>query len=307
MITEIKRDLRENIKGKIAYNEPMKRHTSFCIGGPADIWVEPADSADLKNCLRFGKERNIPVFIIGGGTNLLVNDNGFEGIVISTQFLSSGRIYYSGQKICVTSSVNLAGFLNFCIDRELSGMEFLAGVPGSLGGAVAANAGTRHYEKHDRRKNIRDFVKEVKVMDYNGETSILDKKKLAIAYEPQGIGNFVILEVKFLLTKTTRKSILDEYRNFLKKKSATQELSAPSAGCVFKNPAGFKESAGELIEKCGLKGRRAGGAVISEKHANFIVNTGNARAKDVMSLMETIRSEVRHKFGVELLLEIKVV
>ena len=307
MITEIKQDLREVIKGKIAYAEPMSRHTSFHVGGPADIWVEPMDVADLKNCLQISQEKNIPVFILGGGRNLLVGDSGIRGIVINMQTLPLKYIYHGDREISVTSSATLGKFLKFCIDKGLCGLEFLAGIPGSLGGAVMTNAGARHYKRQSIRKSIGDFIEEVKVIDYNGNINTLNKRKLTISYKSLGLESFIILEAKFLLTKTTRKSILNEYQNFLKRKFATQELNVPSAGCMFKNPAGFKESAGELIEKCGLKGKRIGSAAVSKKHANFIVNKGDALAKDVTSLVEIIKGEVKNRFNAELSLEIKIV
>jgi UDP-N-acetylmuramate dehydrogenase len=184
-------------------------------------------------------------------------------------------------------------------------------VPGTVGGAVAMNAGARHYAEKDRWQSIGDRVEEIKALDHDGHLHIFSKKQLTFGYKTSslkgGLKGFIITEVRLCLVKNDKESILGEYNRFLKNKKATQDLGLPSAGCVFKNPAVGGKSAGELIDKCGLKGRRAGGAVVSRKHANFIVNAGGATSKDILSLIDIIKNEVWHKFAVELELEIEVV
>ena len=234
MITESLIDIRDLIKGRVLYNEPMKGHTSFKTGGPAEIWIEPVDIEDLRSALGLAKDRNAPVLVVGGGTNLLIPDEGIRGMVISITSPNLKKVYWGDFKVAASSSVRLADLLSFLKDHSLSGLEFLAGVPGTVGGAVAC-------------------------------------------------------------------------RNYIKKKRATQDLSLPSAGCIFKNPGASGVSAGELIDRCGLKGRRVGGALISLKHANFIVNTGSATSADIMELIGIARNDVKKRFGIELELEIQIV
>lgn len=308
MITETLLDnIKGCIKGKVLYNEPMKRHTSFRVGGPAEVWVEPDNLDDLRTCIMTAKERNMPVFIIGGGTNLLVRDEGVKGMVISMTSPNMRKIYYGDVRVDVTSAATLGQFIRSSANNSLGGLEFLAGVPGTVGGAVAMNAGARHYGKKGVWASIGDFVEELKLMDYDGNTDILTKKELNFGYKSSGLKDLIITEVKFLLVKEDKEDILNEYKNFLKKKKATQDLSLPSAGCVFKNPAESGQSAGELIDKCGLKGRRIGGALVSRKHANFIVNTGGATSEDIINLIDVVKKEVKDKFGIELALEIEIV
>jgi len=307
MIVDVKQSIIENIKGKVLYNEPMRNHTSFCIGGPADIWVEPVDVDDLKRCIQISKEKNVPLFIMGAGTNLLVRDEGLRGIVVNMLSSSLRNIYLGDRKISVTSSVTLREFINFCSKAGLSGLEFLAGMPGTVGGAVMTNAGARHYEKMGKWYSVGDFIEELRVMRYDGEIDVLDKKELNFGYKSLDLKDCVILEAKFRLNKTSPRDVRNESQRFLKRKKETQELSAPSAGCIFKNPPAPEKAAGKLIDECNLKGTRVGGALISRKHANFIINTGNASSKDVMALIEIIKEKVKVKFGIELSLEIKIV
>lgn len=307
MISEVKQDVNKKIKGRVIYNEPMRRHTSFRIGGPADIWVEPEDVDDLKNCILFSRHGKIPLFIMGNGTNLLVRDEGIRGIVVNMPAASLKNIYCGKRSISATSSVTLKELLDFCCNKSLGGLEFLTGIPGSVGGAVLTNAGARHHERLGEWCSIGDFVEELKIMDHDGEISILNKKELAFGYRSLDLRDSVILEVKFLLNEAPRKDILNECQKFLRRKRETQELGVPSAGCIFKNPARTDKSAGELIDKCGLKGARMGGAEISKKHANFIVNTGNASSNDVITLIDLAKDKVKDRFGVELSLEIKIV
>lgn len=307
MITEPLIDIKDVVKGKVLYNEPMKRHTSFGTGGPCDIWIEPEDIDSLKRGLEMAKAKNMPVFVIGGGTNLLVPDEGIRGVVISMTSPDLKKTYWGDLKVDVSSSVRLAEFLRLLAIHNLSGLEFLAGVPGTVGGAVFMNAGGRHYEKKEVWRSIGDFVEEVKGYDYDGNKQIFEKRDICFGYRSSGLKGIVITEIKFLLGKDDKENIQRECSNYLKKKRETQDLSLPSAGCVFKNPAAAGVSAGELIDRCGLKGRRAGGARISLKHANFIVNTGTATSSDIMALINIAKEEVKKKFSVELEPEIQIV
>jgi UDP-N-acetylmuramate dehydrogenase len=307
MIVNIERDIKKRIKGRVAYNEPVKNHTSFRIGGPADIWIEPKDVEDIKNCIQLSRNKDTPLFIIGRGTNLLVRDEGIRGMVIDMSTPLLKKIYADNREVNAASSVTIAELLNFCRDNELAGLEFLAGIPGTVGGAVTTNAGARHYNEKDNWCNIGDYIKEIKTIDYNGKINILDKSDLIFEYKSSNLKDCVLLEVKFLLTKAARENIINERGKFLRKKKETQELSLPSAGCIFKNPSDSRRSAGELIDECGLKGAKSGGAEISRKHANFIINAGNASSGDVISLMDVAKKKVKGKFGIEFSPEIKIV
>lgn len=307
MITQIKQNIVEKIRGKVVYNEPMRKHTSFRIGGPADIWVEPQDSSDLKNCIQISRDNNIPLFVIGGGTNLLVDDEGVRGIVVNMSSPSLKKIFWGNRKVDVTSSATLREFLNFCSSKGLGGLEFLAGIPGTVGGAAMTNACARDYEETEKWYNIGDFIEAIKILNYEGETQLLTKREFKFGYKSLDLKDCIILEVKFLLNKIKKEDVASNCQRFLKRKKETQELSLPSAGCIFKNPSGIDKSAGQLIDECGLKGKRIGRAAISRKHANFIVNAGGASSGDVIALIDMTRKLVSDKFGIDLPLEIKIV
>jgi len=307
MITESLLDIKRYIKGKVLYGEPMAKHTSFRVGGPAEVWAEPDDIDDLETCISLAKDKNMPIFVVGGGTNLLVRDEGIKGVVISMTSPKMKKMYYGDVKAAAAPAVRLGDFIRSCADNDLGGLEFLAGVPGTVGGAVAMNAGARHYGKKDIWQSIGDFVCEIKAIDYDGNARIFTRKDFNFGYKTSGLKGFIATEIIFLLTKNDKANILSEYNKYLKTKKATQDLSLPSAGCVFKNPAIGGKSAGELIDKCGLKGRRVGGAVVSRKHANFIVNAGGAASSDILNLIDIVKKEVRNQFSVELELEIEIV
>ncbi|MBL7070691.1 MAG: UDP-N-acetylmuramate dehydrogenase [Candidatus Omnitrophica bacterium] len=307
MTNDIKKIIRSNVRGKVRYGEPMYRHTSFRIGGPAEIWFEPQDIDDLKKCALTARKNNIPVIPLGNGTNILVRDEGIKGVVINMSSPSLNYIFWSGQKVCVSSSVSLNEFLRFCGDRGLGGLEFLSGIPGSVGGATMTNAASRHYENTVEWHNIGDFVEEIRVMERDGGIKLLNKLEFSFSNKSVSLKDSMILEVKFNLIKKGESDIRRECDNYLLKKKQTQELRIASAGCIFKNPVDLDRSAGALIDECGLKGKSSGGALISPKHANFIVNRGRASASDVMSLIYLAKKSVRNKSGVELSTEIKIV
>lgn len=307
MITGIEKDIKENIKGKVLHDEPMAKHTSFCIGGPADIWVEPADIDDLKNCIRLSRERNIPLFIIGSGTNLLVKDEGIRGIVVNMFTHSLKKIDCDERGVSATSSISLKELLSFCLMKGFGGLEFLSGIPGTVGGAVVTNAGARHYHAREKWHSIGDFIEGIKIMDHSGEIVTLDKKDLNFGYRESNLSGTMLLEVRFALSRASQEDILNGYRKFLEIKKKTQELGIPSSGCIFKNPPDCEKTAAQLIDECGLKDARIGGAAVSRKHANYIINTGRAHSKSVIALIDMISLKIKEKFGIELSLEINIV
>jgi UDP-N-acetylmuramate dehydrogenase len=287
-------------KSRIRFNEPLYKRTTFKIGGFARFWAEPKDIDDLRSLLDFSKKKSLPLFVIGKGSNLLVKDGGFRGIVICLNSPYFKRIKFQDNAIFACSGVALNNLINFTKAKTLSGCEFLWGIPGTVGGALVMNAGTKY-------KNIGDLVEEVTVMDYNGKVKTLNKKQkqVTFGYRTSNLSKYIILGAKLKLKKGERQDILKNIKNFMEYRRLTQELSRPSAGCIFKNPT--TRSAGKLIELCGLKGTRVGDACVSGKHANFIVNLGSAQAKDVLKLIDLVQMKVKEKFEISLEPEIEIV
>ena len=275
---------------------PLARHTTFRVGGPADFLFAPRDLWELKKTLAFLTEEGLPYFFLGGGSNLLVRDGGFRGAAVSLKNLS--RIEVEDELVRAEAGVNLPYLLGFCAEKGLSGLEFLAGVPATVGGAVAMNAGAFGQE-------IKDLVREVSLY-HEGKFFALERERLSFAYRrlelPEGA---LVVAATFSLKKTTPSLVRQKMAEYLSLRRRKQPLSFPSAGCVFKNPGELP--AGFLIEAVGLKGFRLGGAEISRKHANFILNRGQASASDILALMELAKERVFREYGLELEEEIKIV
>lgn len=276
---------------------PLAKYTTFRIGGPADIFAQPRDVKELKCLLKEFRKRRISIFLMGLGSNLLVSDKGVRGAVIRLCKAPFKKITIRGKIMECGSGALLSQVIFRARNADLSGHEFLSGIPGTLGGALAMNAGAWG-------KSIKDLVESVTIMDYNGKIKVLKKNRLKFSYRRSNLAKYIILSARLKLNKSKKEIIARELAYFLKKRRFLQELSLASAGCIFKNPK--KQSAGKLIDSCGLKGKKAGRALISEKHANFIVNTGNAKAKEVLSLISLIKKEIKKKYGIELKPEIKI-
>jgi len=289
----------KNLKGKVRLREPLKNHTTFKIGGPAKFFVEPKDPDDLKSLLILAKKYKFPLFVMGGGSNLLINDAGINGVVIKLNAPYFNKISYKGNYLSAGAGVWLNKVVSSAGKRGLSGAEFLAGIPGTIGGALAMNAGIAK-----DNCSIQKLVEKVTVMDYNGNIKVLNKKDLKFGYRESGLSKYIILSALLRLNRKSKKQIGDAIKAYLEYRRLTQDLSKPSAGCVFRNPQG--NSAGRLIDLCGLKGKKIGGAGVSRKHANFIVNLGNGSASDVLKLAVFIRKKVKNKFNINLTPEIKI-
>ncbi|MFA5362205.1 MAG: UDP-N-acetylmuramate dehydrogenase [Candidatus Omnitrophota bacterium] len=287
------------LKGTVKRHEPLSRHTTFKIGGAADFFIEPRDISDLGLLLALAGKYKKKFFVAGAGSNLLVSDKGFRGIVIGLRAPSFKKIDFEGTRVYAGAGAALSGLANACAVRGLSGLEFCAGIPGSVGGALIMNAGAWG-------KNIEDCIENIKVMDYNGNIKLFKKKDMVFAYRYAGLPGIIVLECVFKLKLRDKKCIREKIRESRARRGSSQDLSFPSAGCIFKNPSAA-QPAGMLIDRCGLKGARKGGAAVSEKHANFIVNRSNATSRDVAGLMRMIQYRVRRKFGVELEPEIKII
>ncbi len=294
------------LKGRVRINEPLKRHTTFKIGGRASFFIEPADIEDLKVLLILLKRCKIPFLLIGSGSNLLVADKGLKAAVVALTSPYFKKARFRGNSLEVSSGVKLNQIVRLAEGQGLSGLEFLSGIPGTVGGALAMNAGVS--EKVTSHKSgitsIGGIVENVTVMDYNGRIKVLDRKDIEFGYRESSLAKYIILAVRLKLVKKNKKEIRDNIKRYLDYRKGTQGANWLSAGCVFKNPQ--EESAGRLIDLCGLKGRRFGGAVVSLQHANFILNSGNAKSGDILKLMDLIKAKVKNKFGITLKPEIKI-
>ena len=288
-------------KEKIKQNEPMKEHTSLKIGGPAEFFVQVNSVEELKELLQFCKNNKIQLTIVGNGSNLLVLDNGIKGIVIKTELkqIQIKNINEEKVEVIVDDGVKLGLLAQKLLKEEIAGFEELSGIPGTIGGAIAMNAGAHG-------KEIKDIVTEVTTIDYDGNIHIFTNEQSQFTYRHSKFldEKYIILQVKLLLEKGKEeeiKSKMDEYAQYRKEK---QPIEFPSAGSTFKRGTDFITA--KLIDDAGLKGYSIGGAKISDKHAGFVINTGNATAQDVLDLVKYVTDKVYEKFGKKIELEIKV-
>jgi len=286
------------IKGRILFDVPMRQLTSIKVGGPADCLLFPEDVRALGKILGLAKRKRIPMIILGKGTNLVVRDKGFRGwVVCLTQGLK--KIQQEGDVVEADAGVPLQRLVQFTIQRGLTGLEPFFGIPGTVGGGLAMNAGAWGVE-------LKDFLLSMTLMKENGEAVERPRQKLKFFYRSLALPvSWVILKGRFQLRKGNREEMLDQVRSYSEMRKKTQPLDAPSAGSIFKNP---KEGpAGRWIEEAGLKGFRMGQAMISERHANFIVNLGKATAEDVICLMEMVERKIYEAQGISLEREVRVV
>lgn len=293
----------ENIISKdlIKTNEPMKNHTSFKIGGPAEIYIKITSIEELQKILEFAKRENIKITILGNGSNVLVSDKGIKGIVIKTN-LKDINIENKDSKnveVTVSDAVPIGFLAQKFLKEEITGFEELSGIPGTIGGAILMNAGAHG-------KEIKDIVTEVTAMDYNGRIFNFTNEEAEFTYRHSKFSNgeYIILQAKMLLQKGSKEEIkakMDEYAQYRKEK---QPIEYPSAGSTFKRGTDFITA--KLIDEAGLKGYSIGGAKVSEKHAGFIINTGDATAKDVLDLARYVTDKVYEKFGKKIEFEIKI-
>lgn len=289
----------QRFKGKVLFNVPMSEYTSIKIGGPADVMAFPQDEGDLKDILAFAEAKAFPFYILGGGTNLLVRDGGVRSIVINMSEGFKDIVWKDETNASVGSGVRLAELLFQCRERGLTGFEFASGIPGTIGGAVMMNAGAYGGE-------MKDVVEGVEVIGKKGVKNFIPKKDLAFDYRkaevPKGA---VVTRAHMRFTKSTPDAVKEKIRDLKERRKSTAHITFPNAGSIFRNPE--NKSAGRLIEEAGLKGEKSGDAQISEVHANYIVNLGAAKAKDVLSLMALVRDRIYSQKGVVLEPEIKVI
>lgn len=285
----------------IQFHRSMKEYTTFRIGGHADALYCARELGKLQRLISCLCREHIPYLVVGKGSNLLVKDNGFAGVVI-LMGEELARIEQEGEKtqiLTVGGGLGLGELLRHCSKKGLGGLEFLAGIPGTVGGSVVMNAGAFG-------KDVGSVVQEIQMVTPQGDLATSTRAELAFSYRelaiPEGT---VVVGATFRTNPESPKIVAKRVADYLARRKAIQPLQYPSAGSIFKNPP--NDSAGRLIEKVGLKGKIFGGAMISPKHANYIVNTGGARARDVLALMELARAKVRGETGIELEPEIRVV
>lgn len=286
-------------RDRIRPAEPMSRHTTFHIGGPADVFVAPKCLDELQKVIRFAARKGLPILVIGRGSNLLVRDGGIRGLVVQ---IADGldQAVFSGSEAEAEAGISLSALAKKASAAGLAGLEFAAGIPGSLGGALAMNAGAYGGE-------MKDVVTWVDVLSPSGDLERVDNQAMDFSYRHSVLQRTGGLAVRagLSLTPGRRDEIEARIRELNEQRQAKQPLSLPSAGSVFKRPPGHY--AGPLIESCGLKGSRVGGAEVSTLHANFIVNVGGATASDVLTLIERVRRTVHENSGVWLEPEVRVV
>jgi UDP-N-acetylenolpyruvoylglucosamine reductase len=282
----------------IRRNEPLAKHTTLRVGGPADLYVEPASEADLTEVVKYCTGRDVPFFVIGRGSNLLVRDGGFRGVVICLAHVNFRRIEVAGEYLRCGAGAKLKNIAVEARRHGLSGMEFLEGIPGSVGGALRMNAGAMGGATFE-------VVESVRLMDFDGQTRELTPKEMAVEYRGCGaLKNHIALGAVFKGRPDSQESVTQRMSAFSRKRWTTQP-AAPSAGCMFKNPETIP--AGKLIDELGLKGKRVGGAVVSAQHGNFIINDGNATARDVLELIGILKQHAKAERGIELQTEVEII
>ncbi|MDO8603467.1 MAG: UDP-N-acetylmuramate dehydrogenase [Candidatus Omnitrophota bacterium] len=291
----------------LKYNEPLSGHTSFRIGGPAYCWVEPENTEGILEAVSLARSKNKKFIVVGKGTNLLAGDEGFDGVIIHLAG-DFEKIEEEGEgEIKAGASLGLAKLVKYAFNKSLCGCEFLAGIPGCLGGAIFMNAGVRNPENQSESIEIKDILLGADVLDLKcGKIKALSKKDIDFKYRASGLDGKIILGARLGLKKGRKEDIQARISAFNKRRGWLAEIGFPNAGSVFKNP-GADKPAGMLIESCGLKGKRIGDAEISKVHANIIVNLGGATAKDVLGLIDLARAGVKRKFGIKLELELKLI
>ena len=283
---------------ELLLEEPMAKHTSFRIGGPADVLAQPGNEAELAELLKRAAHHAVPVTLVGNGSNLLVRDKGIRGLVIKLSNLFSS-ITVAGNVLTFGSGISLAMASKKAASLSLSGLEFAVGIPGTIGGAVYMNAGAYDGE-------MAKVVTSVQVMDRQGQSSQLKADELDFSYRHTALQNsgLIVTSVTVSLQPGEAESIKAKMDDFSQRRIAKQPLELPSAGSMFKRPVGY--FAGTLIEQTGLKGYTVGGAQVSTKHAGFVVNVGGATAKDVLQLISDVQAQVLAAQGVQLEPEVLV-
>ena len=290
----------ENVDfGIILFDEPMKNHTSFKIGGPTDIMIIPESEEDIINAIKFLRENNIKYFVMGNGTNLLVKDTGIRGAVIKIAD-KYNKISIDGDKINCEAGALLSDIGKYTLENSLTGFEFASGIPGTVGGAITMNAGAYGGE-------MKDIVVKVRALDKNNNIVEFNNEEMDFRYRGSKVvdDDLIVLSTEFQLEKGDKTTIKEKIDDLAYRRQSKQPLEYPSGGSTFKRPTGY--FAGKLIEDAGLRGLRYGDAQVSEKHCGFVINAGDANFHEVYTLIKTVQKIVKDKFQVSLETEIKII
>lgn len=297
---QLAEELRKSIRGIVKTDEPMAKHTTFGIGGPADLYIEPADTDDLAQIIVWLNERQIPWFVLGDGANVLVADKGIRGAVIHMG-KPFRKVKIDGEKVIVGSAAKLDKVVSATVDAGLAGLESTAGIPGTIGGAIVMNAGTY-------RGQIGDVTEKVCVVTTDGVQLEMTPENLQFRYRWsvfQEDKNKIIVEAYLGLKPGNKEELVRTMEYIRHRRNMNLPTVGRSAGCMFKNPDGY--SAGQLIDEAGLKGTSIGDAVVADKHANFILNMGKASATEVKELAERVRGTIKGKFDIDLEYEVRII
>lgn len=292
-------DINENL-GDFFYDEPMKNHTSFCVGGPAKLLIKPNDEVALVEILKSIKKNNYKYYILGNCTNIIVRDKGFDGIIIKLKNKLNDVKKVSDKEIYVGTGASMKKISEFAMENSLTGLEFAHGIPGSLGGAIVMNAGAYDGEIKNVVKSVRLLDEDLKVIEVPG-----DEMNFSYRHSLVQERDLIVLGATFSLEDGDKNEIREKYEDFDQRRADKQPLDMPSAGSTFKRPTGY--FAGKLIDDSGLRGFTHKGAGISEKHCGFVVNKNKATAQDVLETIEIVQKVVHDKFGVTLEREVKII
>lgn len=284
--------------GQVCTDEPMKQHTTFRIGGRADYFVSPTETEQIRKIIELCRRENMPWYVIGNGSNLLVSDHGFRGVIIRL-FKNYAGLRIEGEQIFVQAGALLSRTANAALQEGLTGFEFAAGIPGTIGGAMVMNAGAYGGE-------MKDITESVTVLTPEGELLTLKREELEMGYRTSLIARkgYLVLEAVLKLTRGNQEQIKEKMADLRQRRISKQPLEYPSAGSTFKRPQGY--FAGKLIMDAGLRGFQVGGAQVSEKHCGFVVNTGDATAEDVLELIRQVSAKVKALEGVTLEPEVRL-
>ena len=284
-------------KERVLLDEPMKQHTTFRVGGNADCFVIPQSAEEVKNIVALCKEADMPYYILGNGSNLLVGDKGYRGVIIQI-YKEMNHIRIDGDKVIAQAGALLSRVGTATLEAELTGFEFAAGIPGTVGGAVVMNAGAYGGE-------MKDIIASATVLTQDGDIITINKEDLELGYRTSVIAKkgYVVLEAEYQLQKGDKEAIRARMDELKVQRVTKQPLEYPSAGSTFKRPEGY--FAGKLIQDAGLRGFQVGGAEVSEKHCGFVINKDQATAADIQELMRQVSDKVMQEFGVKLEPEVK--
>ncbi len=307
---DITRQLKKFLKGRFQINKPLCSYTSIKIGGRAALFIEPQDNIDLARAVRFLNSLSVPFRVIGNGTNLLINDGRLDFAVIKLSSLFFEEISFKKDMLYMRGGVSLPRLLDFSVKNGISGFEFLAGIPGTAGGALVMNAGVRNpfasAASDTYYLSISDSLIELEVMDAQANIFKLNKNDAGFVYRGSKLKDIIILGAYFKVKNKAAVQVAERIKSFLEKRRISQEMCVRSAGCVFKNPKGADISAGALIERAKLKGCSIGQAQVSDIHANFIVNRGTATFSQVCELIDLVREKVKQNSGIRLEPEVEI-